>query len=374
MKKVLFLQLLGKSYGGIWQVNKLVGEELIKNKYQVTILNLRDNKNNLCIEHDKNLVIDTINKIDEWDYPLKTDVIKLKISILDYFKRIKRIKTDYKNMKQYIYNYKPDYIIVSHYLLLNAIPNQYFKRTIYQQHSSFEYAFSQRGNMKTLFRFNNKVKFLWLSNASCEKAKEKGLNNCYYIYNAVRFYCDKKADVVNNKKLVAIARLSYEKRIDLMIDIVNELFTNNKNLKDWTLEIYGNGEMEEKLKKSNYDTKRIKFMGITNAPKKVLLNSSINLNTSLFEGFSLSVLEANECGVPTISFDFGESAKEQILNDKTGIIAKNSDDYKKKLLSLMEDNDKLENLSIGCKRYSENFKIDNLIKEWLKIFYDIDSE
>ena len=119
MKKVLILQLLGKSYGGIWQVNKLLGEELIKNNYDVRVLNLRDNKNDLCIEHDKRMTIDTINKFDDWDYPLKSEVIKLKISIFDYFKRMRKVKKDYKDMGEYICKYDPDYIIVSHYLLLN---------------------------------------------------------------------------------------------------------------------------------------------------------------------------------------------------------------------------------------------------------------
>lgn len=371
MKKVLILQLLGKSYGGIWQVNKLLGEELIKNNYDVRVLNLRDNKNDLCIEHDKRMTIDTINKFDDWDYPLKSEVIKLKISIFDYFKRMRKVKKDYKDMGEYICKYDPDYIIVSHYLLLNAVPEKYLNKTIYQQHSSADYALSQRGNRNTLLKFNNKVRFVWLSEASCDKAKKIGLNNCYYIYNAVRFETSKRADVINNKKLVTIARLSYEKRIDLMIKIVNELYTNNKNLDGWTLEIYGSGDLED-LKKLNYDSNRIKFMGITDNPKEVLLSSSINLNTSLFEGFSLSILEANECGIPTVSFEFGESVQEQILNNKTGIIAKNENEYKEKLLSLMTDNKKLNKMSIECKKYNEMFKINKIINDWLNLFYDIE--
>ena len=247
-------------------------------------------------------------------------------------------------------------------------------RTIYQQHSSADYAFSQRANKKTLFKYNNKVRFIWLSKASCDRAVNSGLNNCYYIYNAVRFDSKRRAEVIKNKKLITIARLSYEKRIDLMIDIVNELFKNNKSLKDWTFEIYGSGDLESKLKLINYDKNRIKFMGITNNPQQELLSSSINLNTSLFEGFSLSILEANECGIPTVSFDFGESAAEQIIDDKTGIIAKNKDEYKTKLLYLMKNNDKLEKMSIDCKKYNENFKIKKIIKQWFEVFYDIENE
>lgn len=373
-KKILILQLLGKSYGGIWQVNKLIGEEFIKNNYDVTILNLRDNKVDINVEYDKKINIETINKIDDWDYPLKSDVIKLKISIFDYLKRYKKYKNDCSNMGKYIKKYNPDYIIVSHYLLLYSIPKDFLKKTIYQQHSSAKFALNERGNKKTLLKFNNKIKFLWLSKASCDRAKKEGLNNCYYIYNAVRFNSEDKSDVINNKKIVTIARFSPEKRIDLMINMINEIFNNNNSLKDWTFEIYGSGELETEYKKMNYNNDRIKIMGVTNDPKKILLSSSINLNTSLYEGFCLSILEANECGVPTISFDFGESAKEQILNGKTGIIAENIEEYKKELIELMRNNDKLNRMSEECKKYSNNFKISEIIKEWFNLFQIIDKK
>lgn len=368
MKKILFLQLLGNSYGGIWQVNKLIGEEFIKKEYDVRILSLRNSKGNFVCNHDKSLKVDVINDVDEWNYPLKSQVLKFEISIIEYFKRMKKVKKDYHKMEDYIIKYKPDYIIVSHYLLLNAIPDNYLGKTIYQQHSSAQYAFSQRGNRQTLFKYNNKVVFLWLCKTSCNMAIERGLKNCYYIYNAVRFNNDKIANVVKNKKLVTIARLSYEKRIDLMIKIVDELFKNNDSLKDWTFEIYGSGEKEQELRKMEFNKKKIKLMGMTNEPEKVLLNSSINLNTSLFEGFSLSILEANECGIPTISFDFGESVSEQILNNKTGIIANNLENYKKELLDLMLDSKKLSSMSNECKKYSKLFYTDRIINDWLKLF------
>jgi len=374
MKKVLILQLLGKSYGGVWQVNKLIGEALLKENFNVTILNLRDNKNDFDIEHNKKLKVDTINKLDNWDYPLKSDVLKFKISIFDYLKKISRIKHDYKKMKSYINDYSPDYIIVSHYLLLNAVHDELLAKTIYVHHSSAQYAFSQKGNRRTLFKFNNKIKFVWLSKTSCEYAIKNGLNNCYYIYNAVRFNTDKRADVVKNKKLVTITRISYEKRIDLMIKIVNELFKEYNELNDWVLEIYGSGGIEKSLKSLDYNKDRIKFVGVTDNPKEVLLNSSINLNTSLFEGFSLSILEANECGIPTIAFNFGESAEEEILNNKTGIIASDVDDYKEKLLFLMKNSSDLEKMSLECKKFNSNFKIEKIIKDWLAMFKIIDNE
>ena len=119
---------------------------------------------------------------------------------------------------------------------------------------------------------------------------------------------------------------------------------------------------------------QIKLMGLTNNPQKELMKSSINLNTSKYEGFSLTILEASECGIPTIAFDFGESAKEEILNDKTGYIAMNKEDYIEKLKYLMSDAEKLKSLSKESKHYSEAFQIENIIKNWIELFEKIKAE
>ena len=66
MKKVLILQLKGKSYGGVWQVNKLVGEALLDKGYEVSIVSIRNNQNDLTIEHDPRLKVFTINETDDW--------------------------------------------------------------------------------------------------------------------------------------------------------------------------------------------------------------------------------------------------------------------------------------------------------------------
>ena len=109
-------------------------------------------------------------------------------------------------------------------------------------------------------------------------------------------------------------------------------------------------------------------MGRTNDPKSVLLTSSINLISSDFEGFALSILEANECGVPTITLDFGESTEEEVIDGETGFFAKDREDYINKLKMMMDDESLLERLSINCKKYNDNFKIENIVKDWLNIF------
>lgn len=382
MKKVLILQNKGKTYGGVWQVNKLVGEELLKHGYDVSIVSIRNNQNDLVIEHDKKLNVFTINESGIWYTYKGTEIIKelKQIHIINAFKmtisRIKHdidIKKDIKKLHNYIYEYKPDYIITSHYQLLDMIPKKYLSITINEQHSSFKDAINHKATRKTFDKYNGKIKYLWLTKKTMEDAQNYGLINNTYIYNAVRFKSDKVANIIKNKKLITIARLSEQKRIDIMIDIAKEVF-KDKRFKEWSLEIYGNGELESDIKKQIGNHKQIKLMGVTDNPKKELLNASINLNTSSFEGFSLSILEANECGVPTITFDFGESVHEEIINEKTGIIADDTGDYIEKLKELMLNESKLKILSKNAKEFSKEFHIENIVNKWIELFNEYDQK
>ena len=364
--KVLFLQIKGNSVGGIWFVNKRLCEELTNRGYEVEVLSIRNNPGKIVTEDNLNFKVHTINKKDLWEITHKSDVLKsikhfkfFRTSIkyiIDYIK----LKKDYSKGRKYINNFDPDYIVASHYQLLDMIPKKYWSHTFYHHHTSLEETIKNRLFNKLIFKYNNKINFLWLTKSTMDLAISLGLNNNYQIYNPVRFESDKVACVINNKKIVVITRISEEKRIDLMARLVDEAFKKNKN-KDWIFEIYGTGKLGIDFE---YDKKHIKFMGSIDNPKDVLLTSSINLNTSLFEGFCLSILEANECGIPTISFNFGESVYEQIIDGKTGYIAKDEDEFVNKLIYLMNDKSELKRLSDNCKKYNTKFNVKNICNDF----------
>lgn len=81
-------------------------------------------------------------------------------------------------------------------------------------------------------------------------------------------------------------------------------------------------------------------------------------------------------GVPTITFDIGESTDEEVINGKTGIIvySKKKEDYINELNELMNDNNRLMELSKNAKKYNGNFKIENIIKDWINLFKEIDKK
>ena len=373
--KILFLQNKGKSYGGVWQVNKTVGEALINDGYDVTVLSIRENKGDYEPTYNKKMHVETLNKVDLWETYSWTEIINdlKKIKFKDFFSKLKNrlhhnktIKLDTKRLNEYIDKLKPDYIVASQYQLLDMIPKNYYEKTFFEQHCSFKESWSHKATRKTLIKYKDKVKYIWLCKNTLDEAIKHGLNNGTYVYNAVRFETNKKADVKKNKKLIAIARINSQKRIDKMVEYVEEIF-KDKKYQDWSLEIYGDGDEFNKIKKM-ISSSQIKLMGPTNNPMDLLLSSSISLNTSDFEGFALTILEANECGVPTVTLDFGESAKEEVLDGKTGFVAKDKTDYIKKLKLLMDDSNLLEKMSDEAKKFNNQFRIKNIVKVWEGLF------
>ena len=379
MKKILFLQNEGNVYGGVWFVNKTLGLEFSKNFYDVYITSIRNKKDNF--KDSSNLNISIINPNLKWEITHLSDLekaIKDK-EINKLFKLIRKkvkeeinLKKDMLKTKKYIRKLKPDYILVSHYELLDFIPKNYLVNTLNVNHSAFDDAIRNRGVRRIFNKYRDKVKFVWLTRNTCLSAINYGIKNSTYIYNPVRFSSLERNNVVDNKKIVVISRLSNDKRIDIMIDSLNIVF-KDKKYKNWSFEIYGIGELENDLKKL-IKVPNIKLMGKTDLPKEIYETASFSLNTSPYEGFSLSILEANACGVPVVSFNFGESVYEEIIDNKTGFIVNSKEEFIEKIKYLMDNNDVLDKLSENCFEFSKKFNPSVIISLWEKLFLEIENK
>ena len=74
-----------------------------------------------------------------------------------------------------------------------------------------------------------------------------------------------------------------------MVKMVNEVFRDSK-YKDWSFYIFGQGDLSSDTKKIINSSKQIFESGVASDVKKELVKSSISLNTSLFEGFPMSLI------------------------------------------------------------------------------------
>lgn len=382
MKKMIILVIKGSVIGGVWSVNETLANEFVKMGYEVQIVSCRDKQYNDNLNNGKIKLI-TINEKGVWERPLKREVI----NYIKKFKIIKAIKTyvnilihdigikkDMKKISDYLIKENPDAIITSFYNMLDAVPKSLLKRVINVQHSSFDYVLSKRDNYNQLLKYNDLIfTNAWLCNNSCKMAIENGITNSTYIYNPIKFLTDESADVVKNRKLITISRLDADqKRIDLMVRIADKVLRKDK-FKDWCLELYGAGTFDDETMNIVKNNKRIKLMGITKDAKSKLLLSSIYLSTSYMEGFSMSILEAYECGLPVVSYDFGESCSEQIINNKTGIIVPFNDEKKfiENLENLMDDSKKLSQYGKNAKKFANNFEPKIIAKKWDDLINEI---
>jgi glycosyltransferase involved in cell wall biosynthesis len=124
---------------------------------------------------------------------------------------------------------------------------------------------------------------------------------------------------------VALARYSHEKQLDLMIRAF-KLAIADSALADWELHLHGDGDMRgdlaDLIRRESLE-ERVRLMGRTNDVAAVLATAEINLLSSKFEGFPMSILEAASMGVPTIAFDCSAGVRELVPEGGGVLVAPN---------------------------------------------------
>lgn len=172
-----------------------------------------------------------------------------------------------------------------------------------------------------------------------------------------------------NKVLVVGRMVDFPKRISLILDMWSHIEEQTKN---WKLEIVGDGPDLETFKSraARLGLSCVSFEGRQN-PMEYYKKASIFLMTSEFEGFPMTLVEAQQMGCVPIAFDSFDSLKEVVCDEINGIIIPNNqtDRYIDALLSLMSDDVNRKKMAlqatIDCRRYSQD-EICNLWKKELE--------
>jgi len=136
----------------------------------------------------------------------------------------------------------------------------------------------------------------------------------------------KKIYKINKTLIIAtVCRLTKEKGLDVLFQALSLL-----NFKNYKLLIAGDGIEKLKLKqlskKLNISNK-IKYLGFLKDVKPILKLSNLYVNTSYFEGFPNSVVEAINHGIPVICSQSHGGINEILLNGKCGTIFNNGNSF-----------------------------------------------
>lgn len=196
-------------------------------------------------------------------------------------------------------------------------------------------------------------------------------NKIVQIYNPLSFEA-KSYEERNNKKVLAIGRISYQKGFDLLLQAWRIV---EQEIKDWTLEIvcgygdYNALENEAKL----MGIKNILCSPPTNDVKGKFEDSSIFVLSSRYEGFGLVLTEALTMSVPCVSFDCPVGPNEIIINGENGLLSKPEDinDLAEKLIYLIRNEEERIRMGRNAFESSKRFSIDAIIPQWIELIENI---
>lgn len=121
-------------------------------------------------------------------------------------------------------------------------------------------------------------------------------------------------------QLMAAGRLIHQKGFDLLLPAFATVAPRHP---DWTLDIFGEGHMRQKLEKLVVElglSGRVRVNGSTDRLGDRMRDASVLVLSSRFEGFPLILLEAMAAGLSVVSFDCPTGPGEIITDETDGIL------------------------------------------------------
>lgn len=198
------------------------------------------------------------------------------------------------------------------------------------------------------------------------------LKNIIAIPNPITFVPQSISNC-ESKRAIAMGRISKQKQYDVMLRIWQKVLEKNP---DWNLVVYANGGKPEKLKKlakklnieSNFEVHPT-----TREVEKELVNSSIYLMTSKYEGFPLVLLEAMSCGLPPISFACKCGPKDMITDGVDGFLIEPGKEsaFVEKINLLIENENSRKEMGKNAIRNIQRFSEDKVMKKWNDLFLEL---
>ena len=219
-------------------------------------------------------------------------------------------------------------------------------------------------NLKKLDRFvvlTDKDRELWTE-----------LDNVVTIPNPSPFM-PSAVSPLTEKRVIAVARYSHEKGIDLLLEAWAQV---EKRTKDWRLEVFGDGDttaFNALIDKLGIDRRRCQLNGRTADIEQEYLKSSIAVCSSRFEGFGMIIIEAMACGLAVVSFDCPWGPQSIIKNGEDGFLVENGNIEKMAdaLVRLIEDDNKRNTFAKNAIQNVKRFQMDRIAEQWRELFENV---
>lgn len=366
--------------GGEQRVVSLIANKLSE-KHEVTIFTMdKVNSGKPRYNLDESIGIDYYHphKCDAVSFVLRVATHLTPVVVYDWFpKGIERAycPDKYAGIMNDLISDEYDTVIATAWqlsIILGKVKRLYNRsfRAIAWEHSSYEAYFERKhfylNNNTQLFADNLRYvdSIVVLNNDYKEKYLRKLGLDSEVIYNPKSFVIS-SVSKLNNRTILYCGRIDDNfKGIDLLLDSFEKFCNRNS---DWRLLIAGDGPALKKYKKlvETLDCgNRVEFLGSISNVKDVMLDASIFVLPSRFEGFPMSVTEAFECGLPVIAYDIPAMEPFKESGGAVCVPCFDTVEYSNRLLELADDVELRQRLGRNAREFAGQLDIDIIGEKW----------
>ncbi len=195
------------------------------------------------------------------------------------------------------------------------------------------------------------------------------LSNVSVIPDPLSFQV-KELSPLKRKRVVSVGRYVYQKGVDLLLQAWAKV---ESKYPDWELVYYGQGERQPfllKAKELGLDFRRCHLNENTSDVQRELMDSSVFVLSSRFEGFGMVLVEAMACGLPVVSFNCKSGPSEIVSDGESGFLVPVGDveGLAEKLSLLMASQEERARVGRNAFYLSSKYDITEVSKLWIGLF------
>lgn len=197
------------------------------------------------------------------------------------------------------------------------------------------------------------------------------LTNIEVIPNAAMRMGETYSDVTR-KRVIAVGRLDYQKGFDRLIEAW-ALVQQKQVLKDWQLDIFGQGEwcgmLQRMIEEKGLAHTAHIHLPTSNIGKEYAASSMLAMS-SHYEGFPMVMIEAMACGLPVVTFDYKCGPKDIIEDGTNGLLVPDGDIRKlaESMMQLMKDESCRKRMSQEARKVTEKYSEEAVMQRWISLF------
>lgn len=182
-------------------------------------------------------------------------------------------------------------------------------------------------------------------------------------------------DTDRKKKIISVGRFSGQKNYPVLVEIADAVLKKHDG---WIWDIYGGGsdEIREWLVdviESKELCGRLNLKGQVSNLYDLYREYDFLVMTSLYEGFSMALLEALASGLPLVAFDVECGPEEVIEDGQNGYLIPRFDQKRMAecIERLMEDSALLKEMKHRTEKTLKSFQMERILVQWKALFEEL---